>query len=95
MLETYAGGLPVGHFGCFFLSSSLFFALSGHFPQDSVKQGHRGFAFVTFLEEEVAAFVAKRTHTIKGKQVTRGALLSFCNLCGIPKGLRGQPTERW
>ncbi|CAI7860486.1 unnamed protein product [Closterium sp. NIES-53] len=37
--------------------------------QDSAKGGHRGFCFVTFLEEEVAAFVAKRQHEICGRTV--------------------------
>lgn len=38
-------------------------------PKDPSKSGHRGFAFITFREEEVAAFVAKRPHEICGRQV--------------------------
>ncbi|GJP29666.1 hypothetical protein CLOM_g19298 [Closterium sp. NIES-68] len=40
-----------------------------YLPKDSAKGGHRGFCFVTFLEEEVAAFVAKRPHEICGRPV--------------------------
>ncbi|CAI5961886.1 unnamed protein product, partial [Closterium sp. NIES-65] len=40
-----------------------------YLPKDSAKGGHRGFCFVTFLEEEVAAFVAKRQHEICGRTV--------------------------
>lgn len=40
-----------------------------YIPKELNKSSHRGFGFVTFVEEAVAAFVAGRPHTICGRAV--------------------------